>query len=150
MPIFPGVFKMPFEEVINYLIHLWKIILCLSKLMNHWFVTITHDLRLKFSPFSANSTSSAGQGVLTFIVSEYVTFPELLMDAHFNCAKNKLPVHAAVKLLTWKRPMRSPELLIPCPEAWPHWNEAPSAKCLYFWTILKREKKEKKTQVPVL
>lgn len=113
MPIFPGVFKRPSEEVINFLIHLWKIILCLKKLMNHWLVTITHDPRLKFSPFfSANFTSSAGQRILTFLASE-------LWDAHFNCAKNKLPVHVAVKLLTWKRPMRSPELLIPGLEAWP-------------------------------
>lgn len=80
-------------------------------------MTITHDLKLKSSTFffSANSITSAGQGVLTFIISEYVTFPELLMDAHLNFAQNKLPVRAAIKLLNCKRLMRSPELTNPLP-----------------------------------
>lgn len=79
-------------------------------------MTITHDLKLKSNTFfSANSITSAGQGVLTFNVSEYVTFPELLMDAHLNFAQNKLPVRAAIKLLNWKRLMRSPELTNPLP-----------------------------------
>lgn len=79
-------------------------------------MTITHDLRLNSSTFfSANSITSPGQGVLMFIVSEYVTFPELLMDAHLNSAQNKLPVPAAIKLLNWKRLVRSPELTKPLP-----------------------------------
>lgn len=118
MPVSPDVFKRAFEDVINYLIsYLLKIILCLNKLINYQLVTITHDLKLKSSTFffSANSITSAGQGVLTFIISEYVTFPELLMDAHLNFAQNKLPVRAAIKLLNCKRLMRSPELTNPLP-----------------------------------
>lgn len=101
MPVSPDVFKRAFEDVINYSIsYLLKIILCLNKLINYRLVTITHDLKLKSNNFfSANSITSAGQGVLTFSVSEYVTFPELLMDAHLNSAQNKLPVRAAIKLL---------------------------------------------------
>lgn len=117
MPVSPDVFKRAFEDVINYSIsYLLKIILCLNKLINYRLVTITHDLKLKSNTFfSANSITSAGQGVLTFSVSEYVTFPELLMDAHLNSAQNKLPVRAAIKLLNWKRLMRSPELTNPLP-----------------------------------
>lgn len=117
MPVSPDVFKRAFEDVINYSIsYLLKIILCLNKLINYRLVTITHDLKLKSNTFfSANSITSAGQGVLTFNVSEYVTFPELLMDAHLNSAQNKLPVRAAIKLLNWKRLMRSPELTNPLP-----------------------------------
>lgn len=117
MPVSPDVFKRAFEDVINYSIsYLLKIILCLNKLINYQLVTITHDLKLKSNTFfSANSITSAGQGVLTFNVSEYVPFPELLMDAHLNFAQNKLPVRAAIKLLNWKRLMRSPELTNPLP-----------------------------------
>lgn len=114
---FPDFIKRPFEEVINYLIsYLLKIILSLNKLINHQLETITHDLRLKFSTFfSANSTFSSGQASLTFMAGEYVTFPELLMDAHWNCAKNKLPVHTAIHKMV--ELMRSQEFVNPLPKA---------------------------------
>lgn len=80
-------------------------------------MTITHDLRLKFSTFffSANSTFSSGQASLTFMAGEYVTAPELLMDAHWNCAKNKLPVHTAINKIV--ELMRSHEFVNPSPKA---------------------------------
>lgn len=122
-----------------------EIILCFNKLINHWLVTITHDLRLKSTTFffSANSITSAGQGGLTVIASEYMTFPELLMDTSLNCAKDKLSVHAAIKLFNWNRLMRSPELTNPSPRGMTPLKWGFLSKMFVFRTTLKKEKKGK-------